>query len=98
MGDAPGERTERHTGLGGMTLFLTWQSAELNSRALIRRQAPLEEGCRCNVAGGLCFREEVVSARSLASQLLLLLFTNKGDFFPPSAFFFFVCSAARRPT
>lgn len=66
MGDAAGERTERHTGLGGMTLFLTWQSAELNSRALTRRQAPLEEGCRRSVAGGLCFGGEVVSARSLA--------------------------------
>lgn len=44
MGEALGERTERHTGLGGMTLFLTWQSAELNSRALTRRQAPRRKG------------------------------------------------------
>lgn len=42
-----------HTALQGMTLFLTWQSAELNSRPLTRRQSPLKEGSIHQMAGGL---------------------------------------------
>lgn len=48
-----------------MTLFLTWQSAEINSRPLTRRQSPLKEGCIHRMAARLFFKGKVVSTRYL---------------------------------
>lgn len=44
-----------------MTLFLTWQSAELNSRPLTRRQSPLKERRIHRMAGGLSFKGKVIT-------------------------------------
>lgn len=52
---------QRDTALQGMTLFLTWQSAELNSRPLTSRQSTLKEGCMHRKAAGL-FKGKVVGS------------------------------------
>ena len=63
VGEALQKDRQRHTALQGMTLFLTWQSAELNSRPLTRRQLPLKEGCTDRMAG--LFKLKVVGTQPL---------------------------------
>lgn len=53
---------QRDTALQGMTLFLTWQSAELNSRPLTSRQSTLKEGCLHRMAAELFFKGKVVDS------------------------------------
>lgn len=92
---------ERHSALQGMTLFLTWQSAELNSRPLTRRRSPLKEACKRRTAAGLSFLKGEWFALAVRRSRGSFLSHNKGlpdaadfhtlRFFP--GFVLYICSA-----
>lgn len=93
-------RTERDTALQGMTLFLTWQSAELNSGPLTRRKSPLKEGYMLRVAGGHTVLLGLASRSSLwKGEFIYIFFKCLPTPLPPPSIFtvsFSICKLQHR--